>query len=64
LNKRQRENLAKYTYDLSKIMVAVPIVGNALSDIFSLKAFWLGLAAVLSLLLLGFLLDRKQEEWQ
>jgi hypothetical protein len=64
LNKGQRETLAKYAYDLSKIMEAVPIVGNALSDTFSLKAFWLGLAAALSLPLLGFLLDRKQEEWQ
>ena len=31
LNKKQRENLARYAYDISKIMVAVPVLGNALS---------------------------------
>ncbi|MBI5410744.1 MAG: hypothetical protein HZA21_02005 [Nitrospirae bacterium] len=62
MNKKQRANLARYAYDLSKIMVAVPMVGNALSANFSLRAFWLGFAAAISLLLFGFLLDRRQED--
>jgi hypothetical protein len=61
LNKKQRENLARYAYDLSKIMVAVPILGNSLATSFSVRAFWFGLAAAGSFLLFGLLLDHKQE---
>ncbi|MEW6246833.1 MAG: DUF6722 family protein [Nitrospirota bacterium] len=61
MTQRQRENLARYAYDVSKIMVAVPILGNSLSEHFSLTAFWLGIAAATIFLLLGFLLDRREE---
>ncbi len=61
MKKKQRENLARYTYDLSKIMVAAPILGNSLATSFSVRAFWFGLAAAGSFLLFGLLLDHEQE---
>jgi ABC-type proline/glycine betaine transport system permease subunit len=61
VNRKQRDNLARYAYDVSKIMVAVPVLGNALSAGFSILAFWLGMAAALVFLVLGLFLDRKSE---
>ena len=61
MNKKQRENLAKYTYDLSKIMVTAPLIGNMLSDKFSTLAFWLGLSFALIFLIIGYMLDHKEE---
>ena len=62
MNKKQRENLARYAYDISKIMVAVPVLGNALSAGFSLRAFWLGIVAAIVFLVVALLLDRKAED--
>jgi hypothetical protein len=62
LNKKQRENLARYAYDVRKIMVAVPILGNALPEHFSLRAFWLGIGAAIIFLILGYLLDHREEK--
>jgi hypothetical protein len=61
VNRRQRENLARYAYDVSKIMVAIPVLGNALSANFSVLAFWLGMTTALVFWVLGLLLDRKLE---
>jgi len=61
MNKKQRENLSKYVYDLSKITVAAPIIGNMLSDKFSTLAFWLGLFFALIFLIIGYMLDEKEE---
>ena len=62
MNKKQRENLARYCYDISKIMVAVPILGNSLSEGFSLRAFWMGIGAAMGFLILGLVLDQKGKE--
>jgi hypothetical protein len=56
--KRQRENLAKYCYDISKIMVAVPVIGNIMSDRFSLLVFWAGIIGADIFLILGHFLDK------
>lgn len=61
MNKKQRENLSKYSYDLSKLMVAAPMLGNILSERFSNNAFWLGLVSALVFLVLGYILDIKEE---
>ncbi|MBI4689000.1 MAG: hypothetical protein HY754_01810 [Nitrospirae bacterium] len=61
MNKKQRENLAKYSYDLSKIMVTAPLLGNLLSDKFSIYAFWFGLISAFIFLIVGYVLDKKEE---
>ncbi|MEW6542706.1 MAG: DUF6722 family protein [Nitrospirota bacterium] len=61
MHRRQRENLARYACDVSKIMVAVPVLGNALSAGFPILAFWLGMTAALVFLVLGLFLDRESE---
>jgi len=43
-------------------MIAVSILGNALSERFSLRAFWLGIGAAVIFLLLGYLLDQREEK--
>ena len=62
MNKQQRENLARYAYDVSKIMVAIPVLGNVLSTSFSGLAFWLGIGAAGIFLVFGYLFDSRAEE--
>ncbi|MGH7207032.1 MAG: DUF6722 family protein [Nitrospiraceae bacterium] len=41
---RQRESVAKYCYDLSKIVLTVAVVTNAFSQSYQPLNFWLGMA--------------------
>ncbi len=59
MNKQQWKNLARYTYDVSKLMVAVPVLGNLIAPRFSDFAFWIGIATAAMFLLFGYLLDRQ-----
>ncbi len=61
MNNRQRENLAKYAYDMSKLMIAVPVLGNLLAPEFSDLAFWTGLATATGSLVVAYLLDSQSE---
>ncbi|MBI3814622.1 MAG: hypothetical protein HY279_09190 [Nitrospinae bacterium] len=58
--KRQRENLAKYCYDMSKIMFAALVLGNIMSERFSPLGFWLGIIETVLFLILGYLLDKGE----
>ena len=60
--KKQRDNWAKYSYDMSKIvfLVAVftPIVKH---ELFNIYLFSCGLLVGIMLFIFGSLLDRKEE---
>ena len=60
LNKKQIDNLSKYCYDISKLVMGLAVVGNFISDKFSLKALWIGLVCTLIFLIFGHLLDRLE----
>ena len=54
---KQRESAAKYSYDLSKIVVTVAVVTNVFSERFQSLNFWLGLVFVALLFGIGYILD-------
>lgn len=58
MNEKQRENTAKYLYDLSKIVFTFTVVANAVSKEFSIITFWLGMIATSVLFAFGYILDR------
>ena len=62
VNDPQRENTAKYLYDLSKIVFTFSVVANAVSKEFRPAAFWLGMVAAAVLFVLAYLLDGRQEQ--
>ena len=45
MNSKQRENTAKYLYDLSKIVFTFSVVTNAVAKEFNPMIFWLGMLA-------------------
>ena len=59
MNKKQIDNLSKYCYDISKLVMGVAVVGNFISNKFSLKTLWIGLVVALIFLTFGHLLDRE-----
>ena len=57
---RQRENVAKYLYDLSKIVFATGVVGNLVAwKQFSMVALVLGGIGALVFLWWGYVLDGR-----
>jgi hypothetical protein len=59
----QRENLAKYPYDLSKIVFAATVVGNLIAgQRFNMVVLILGDSGAYLLLWVGFLLDGVRDE--
>ena len=58
MNDKQRENTAKYLYDLSKIVFTFCAVANAVSKEFNSRIFWLGLFAAAFLFFFAYSLDR------
>lgn len=62
MNQKQIDNLSKYCYDVSKLILGFAVVGNLLSGKFSLKAFGIGLAITSGLLITGYVLDGKEVE--
>ena len=49
LNKRQRENTAKYLYDSSKIVLTIAVISNIFSERMDLIALLLGSLIALNL---------------
>lgn len=60
MNKKQVDNLAKYNYDISKLVMGVAVIGNLISDQFSSKALWIGLGVAVIFLIFGNILDRLE----
>ncbi len=62
MTQRQRENTAKYLYDLSKIVFAAGVVGNLVAwKRFDVIDFCVGVAAAYLFFWMGFHLDRVRE---
>ena len=61
INRKQLDNLAKYCYDISKLVIGLMVIGNLLSDRFSIYTFWIGIGVALIFLVFGHLLDRLEE---
>lgn len=57
MNDKQRENTAKYLYDLSKVVFTFCAVANAVSKDFSTAIFWFGLFTAALLFSFAYLLD-------
>ena len=60
INKKQIDNLSKYCYDVSKLVMSFAVIGNFLSDKFSKHTFWIGLIATCVFLVMGLLIDRTE----
>ena len=60
MNKKQIDNLSKYCYDVSKLVMSFAVIGNFLSDKFSKYAFWIGLITACILLIIGLFIDRTE----
>ena len=58
MNKKQIDNLSRLCYDIIKLMIGLPVLGNVLSDKFSVKALWIGVMSASVFLVVGLLLDR------
>ena len=59
LTQRQKENVAKYLFDLSKISFAVPVIGTIVSkDPFNFTIFWGGIFFTITIFVLAVILDR------
>lgn len=57
--RRQRENIAKYLFDLSKISFAVPVIGTVVSkEPFHFGIFWGGIFFTITTFVLALILDR------
>jgi hypothetical protein len=57
MNDKQRENTAKYLYDLSKVVFTFSVVANGVSKDFSTTIFWFGLFSAAFLFAFACLLD-------
>jgi uncharacterized membrane protein len=62
MNKMQRENLAKYAYDVSKLVLGGFVIANILSETFSLRVLSVGILVAIVFLVLGYFLNKKEEE--
>jgi len=54
---RQRENAARYAYDLSKIVVGAAAITNAFSEHFRVSNFAIGIALGIVMFYIGQILD-------
>lgn len=62
MTSRQRENAAKYLYDLSKILFATMVVGNLLAaDQFDMLLFVLGGVIAVVFIWWGYALDGMED---
>jgi membrane-associated protease RseP (regulator of RpoE activity) len=62
MNTPQRENSAKYLYDISKIVFTLSVVANVLSKDFRPMAFWLGIVTATLLFLFAYFLDGGRQQ--
>ncbi len=60
MNRKQIDNLSKYCYDMSKLLMGLAVMGNILSDNPSVKGVVIGLATALMFIFVGYLLDQKE----
>ncbi|MBI4645756.1 MAG: hypothetical protein HY738_03925 [Bacteroidia bacterium] len=58
---KQKDNLTKYLYDISKIIIAVMVIGPiAKPESFNIFAFVIGVVVSIIFFLLGQTLDKKE----
>ncbi|MCC7201194.1 MAG: hypothetical protein IT393_00785 [Nitrospirae bacterium] len=60
MKRKQIDNLSKYCYDISKLLMGFAVVGNILSDKPSWKAMVIGIASAFLLIFAGYLMDQKE----
>lgn len=60
MNKKQIDNLSKYCYDISKLIMGLMVIGNLISDKFSKHTFGIGMIATCGFLIMGLLIDRME----
>ena len=57
MNKNQRENTAKYLYDISKGIAIVAVVGNIVKDQWVISNLIIGLIAATGFFIWGYFVD-------
>ena len=60
LKQKQIDNLSKYCYDTSKLVMGLMVIGNLISDKFSKHSFWIGIVVACIFLIMGLLIDRME----
>jgi len=62
LNPKQRENLAKYCYDISKIVVALLVLGPLTRpELVTAAGFLWSVVTAIAFLLVGLTLDKEKK---
>ncbi|MCK4389090.1 MAG: hypothetical protein KAV83_02475 [Desulfobacterales bacterium] len=57
MNEKQRQNTAKYLYDISKGIALVAIVGNIVKDQWNIPNLIIGLFAATGFFIWGYVID-------
>ncbi len=57
MNKKQRENTAKYLYDISKGIALVAVVGNIVKDQWNISNLIIGLLAAIGFFIWSYVID-------
>ncbi len=57
MNKNQRENTAKYLYDISKGIALLAVVGNIVKDQWVISNLIIGLIAAIGFFIWGYFID-------
>ena len=60
MNEKQIDNISKYCYDVSKLIMGIAVVGNLVSDKSSLHALWIGFSAGIVFLIIGYFIDKME----
>jgi len=60
VNKKQIDNLSKYCYDISKILLGLAVVENLLADTPSWRVLSIGFVSTIIFILMGYFLDKKE----
>lgn len=61
MNKKQRENTAKYLYDISKGVALVAVIGNIVKDQWNISNLIIGLLAATAFFIWGYVIDGASE---
>ena len=57
MNKKRRENTAKYLYDISKGIALVAVVGNIVKDQWNISNLIIGLLAAIGFFIWSYVID-------
>jgi len=57
MNKKQRENTAKYLYDISKGVALVAVIGNIVKDQWNISNLIIGLLAAIGFFIWSYVID-------